>query len=450
MLPAMRAPLFACLVLWIFGATPVAFRSCGDSSPPDVPLPPSRPDGGTSPVCIADGDCPGFGVCSDVRCLAGSCVLVAAAIDHDRDGEAMIPCGGDCDDADRFVHPGAPEECNGRDDNCDGAIDESAPPTLTNRVVASLDATSSLVRVGDGFVATVGNDARLLDSYGRVGALFDVLGDRVVRRTETATSPDGRALVASVIDDGSAIAFAVLSPGTPPTVSAVVEQRASGTVLDLAVTAYRGSFAAAWTWQDPSGLVHLTIATDVSSPTPSLDLPVDSEFASLASDGTSLAFPERTAELGFLSPTGAHSTRALSHSLLRRGLANGAGFVAALTASEGSSPAYVTSVTSAGGEGPSLPAFAAPEGVWLADETRLALADGRYVATRGSLSDLRIVLFDAALTRTPQELAPVPRSTLTSVSIAALPGLIGALGATPTSSLTTGSDLVLIANCVAP
>jgi len=37
---------------------------------------------------------------------------------------------GDCDQNDATVHPGAPEVCNGRDDNCDGQIDENAPPTM--------------------------------------------------------------------------------------------------------------------------------------------------------------------------------------------------------------------------------------------------------------------------------------------------------------------------------
>ncbi|MFO0685636.1 MAG: MopE-related protein [Sandaracinus sp.] len=34
-------------------------------------------------------------------------------------------CGDDCDDALASVHPGATEACNGRDDDCDGAVDES-------------------------------------------------------------------------------------------------------------------------------------------------------------------------------------------------------------------------------------------------------------------------------------------------------------------------------------
>jgi len=45
---------------------------------------------------------------------------------------ATVPKGfgatdGDCDENDAKVYPGAPEICNGKDDNCDGQIDEGAP-----------------------------------------------------------------------------------------------------------------------------------------------------------------------------------------------------------------------------------------------------------------------------------------------------------------------------------
>src|SRR5690606_34425286 len=36
------------------------------------------------------------------------------------------PWPGDCDDADDAVNPGADEECNGRDDDCDGLVDQHA------------------------------------------------------------------------------------------------------------------------------------------------------------------------------------------------------------------------------------------------------------------------------------------------------------------------------------
>jgi hypothetical protein len=45
--------------------------------------------------------------------------------DFDGDGYFLLGCldGDDCNDFDPAVHPGAPEMCNGKDNNCDGIVD---------------------------------------------------------------------------------------------------------------------------------------------------------------------------------------------------------------------------------------------------------------------------------------------------------------------------------------
>lgn len=48
----------------------------------------------------------------------------------DADGDGYTEDEGDCDDDDRSVHPGAPELCNGEDDDCDGQEDEDATNTI--------------------------------------------------------------------------------------------------------------------------------------------------------------------------------------------------------------------------------------------------------------------------------------------------------------------------------
>ena len=45
------------------------------------------------------------------------------AVDNDSDG--FTNCSGDCDDADPLAYPGAPEICDGQDNNCDGIVPQS-------------------------------------------------------------------------------------------------------------------------------------------------------------------------------------------------------------------------------------------------------------------------------------------------------------------------------------
>jgi len=50
--------------------------------------------------------------------------LVGEGGDEDADGDGQSAAEGDCDEADPAVYAGAPERCNGEDDDCDGEIDE--------------------------------------------------------------------------------------------------------------------------------------------------------------------------------------------------------------------------------------------------------------------------------------------------------------------------------------
>ena len=62
------------------------FASCGGSDHEARPLPAAE---GT---CEVDADC-GSDACVDVRCLAGSCVVVGEEVDRDGDGDAPLACG---------------------------------------------------------------------------------------------------------------------------------------------------------------------------------------------------------------------------------------------------------------------------------------------------------------------------------------------------------------------
>jgi len=46
---------------------------------------------------------------------------------NDQDMDGFSVAQGDCDDADSMVYPGAPELCDGSDNNCNGQVDEGLP-----------------------------------------------------------------------------------------------------------------------------------------------------------------------------------------------------------------------------------------------------------------------------------------------------------------------------------
>ncbi|MFO0569567.1 MAG: MopE-related protein [Polyangiaceae bacterium] len=100
-----------------FGLFAIVLAACGSSSDDDV--------GGEQPKptsCTTVKDCPkGTASCIEGFCVAQGC------IDEDKDKAGVGPgCTVyDCDDSDPAI-PGS-ETCNGKDDDCNNAIDDGCP-----------------------------------------------------------------------------------------------------------------------------------------------------------------------------------------------------------------------------------------------------------------------------------------------------------------------------------
>ncbi|MCB9532841.1 MAG: putative metal-binding motif-containing protein [Myxococcales bacterium] len=84
--------------------------------------------GGQTIACVDAGECWRWGLPQDCEegatCVDGECTT--ECVDADGDG-APVNCPGqrdDCDDGAARVFPGAPELCDGADNNCNGRVDE--------------------------------------------------------------------------------------------------------------------------------------------------------------------------------------------------------------------------------------------------------------------------------------------------------------------------------------
>ena len=106
----------------------------------------------------------------------------------DRDGDGHTSCDGDCDDLSVTTFPGAPELCDGLDQDCDGALDEGLP---VDTWFADAD--------GDGF----GDPEAPLQDCGQ---------------------PAGHVADATDCDDASAAVF----PGAPPVIADGIDQDCDG------------------------------------------------------------------------------------------------------------------------------------------------------------------------------------------------------------------------------
>lgn len=121
--------------------------------------------------------------------------------EYDRDGDGWTGCAGDCDDGDASVWPGAPEEPDGVDDDCDGIVDEG---------------TSAFDDDGDGLSEDDGdcNDADAAvnpDASEQMSNGIDDDCDGVVDQGTTDLDGDGYAATGGDCDDTEATVF----PGAP-------------------------------------------------------------------------------------------------------------------------------------------------------------------------------------------------------------------------------------------
>ncbi len=131
-------------------------------------------DTSTGSLFYTDGDSDGYGVtASAVRaCVAPSGTVVV---------------NGDCDDSAGSVFPGAPEVCNGADDDCDGTPDDGVLGSGTACAGASCaDILLAGSSTGDGTYTVEGVS----------GAIFDVWCDMT-------TDGGGWTLAGSVVNEGS-------------------------------------------------------------------------------------------------------------------------------------------------------------------------------------------------------------------------------------------------------
>ncbi len=79
---------------------------------------------GAAPTCDDRRDCTADYCDGAAAAGLGACVFIPLDLDGDTYTDAACD-GEDCDDADRFVHPGAVDVCNGIDDNCSGLADDA-------------------------------------------------------------------------------------------------------------------------------------------------------------------------------------------------------------------------------------------------------------------------------------------------------------------------------------
>jgi Putative metal-binding motif len=130
--------VFASLTIWtvaIVGGLGCATQESNESGTPESP----------APEHIGDSD-------SDSDSDAGTDTASSVG-DVDADGDGHPAGGGDCDDTDSAVYPGAPERCNGLDDDCNDEVparESTDQDTDGEAACLDCDDLDSALLTGDG------------------------------------------------------------------------------------------------------------------------------------------------------------------------------------------------------------------------------------------------------------------------------------------------------------
>lgn len=156
-------------------------------------------------------DCDDQDPCTADVCDGRARQCLSALRDDDGDGAAVsaingVSCGGgDCDDNDPSTFPGAEEVCNGRDDDCDGTVDEACTSQPDRcETAGTIELSGGWARVQGrfgSFESDLGTECG--DSGGR-DAVFRVEIDGPADVIIDATASEAHTVVAAAPDCGGA------------------------------------------------------------------------------------------------------------------------------------------------------------------------------------------------------------------------------------------------------
>lgn len=125
----------------------------------------------------------GDGVDSDCDEVDETTQPDCVAPDLDGDGHTSASSGGDdCDDGSAAIYPGAEERCDGRDDDCDGEIDEDL------EALADLDGLAALTNIGGDLRVVT---APTLTDVEGLGSLSTIGGELYLGELDALTGLDG-------------------------------------------------------------------------------------------------------------------------------------------------------------------------------------------------------------------------------------------------------------------